>query len=83
MPVTMEGTTGKGERKARDRQPLQRFGCPFRFLFSTTEDGQQLGFKKLNDRIRYNHEITDDVYTHHPRICRLDEAHIKEAEDML
>ena len=79
--VTYGGTTGKGERKVRDRHLLQRLGFHLGSNFYTTEVEQQLALK--NWWREHNHEITVDIYTHHPRICRLDVTCIKEVEDIL
>ena len=45
-------------------------GCPFVIHFKTSEDGQQLVLK--NWITNHNHEITEEVFTHHHRTRKLD-----------
>ena len=56
-------------------------GCPFVIHFKTREDGQQLVLKNwISD---HNHEITEEIFTHHHRTRKLDKETEKEVQEML
>ena len=76
-----EGENRKRVTKGERQTATSKIGCPFRMHFKTTEDGQQLMLKNwINE---HNHDITEDVYTHHHRTRKLDKDTLKEVQEML
>ena len=55
-------------------------GCPFKLHFMVSLDGQMLQLRSWD--IGHNHEVSEEVFQHHPKMRKLDEESLKEAKEM-
>ena len=58
---------GKGPRP---NQSTVKIGCPFKLQFRASIDGQMLQLRNLT--LEHNHELTAEVFHHHPKQRKLD-----------
>ena len=69
---------GKG---LRPNQSTVKTGCPCKLQFRASIDGQMLQLRNLT--LEHNHELTAEVFHHHPKQRKLNSDDIKAAEAML
>ena len=65
----------------RPNTSTAKTGCPFKLQFRVSLDGQMLQLCSWD--IGHNHEVSEEVFQHHPKMRKLDEESLKEAKEML